>query len=253
MRPGANVPSIKDGDWVGIRKAIQILSKKLGFAAEPTFADVTITGITASRLVSANSSKVLESSDLSSWITGTAKQITVTDDGDGTVTLSLPTELTLESTDTSDPTLIFKTTNTPHQMNIYLDESLVNDEIVFAGQTALKNTQINIRAQDGENATLYLTSGSNFSYITMLADDRLTIANNNQNKDIFFQINDGGVTKTITWDADVDKLKHSGGTFDFDNNHLITTGTVTGADPTSSAHFTTRNYVDSVTGRWVES
>lgn len=50
-----------------------------------------IAGLTASRLLATNGSKVLASvADLSSWIAGTTNQITVGSDGDGTVTLSLP-------------------------------------------------------------------------------------------------------------------------------------------------------------------
>lgn len=47
--------------------------------------------LTNSRLVASNGSATLVSvSALTSWIAGTANQVTVTDDGDGTVTLSLP-------------------------------------------------------------------------------------------------------------------------------------------------------------------
>jgi hypothetical protein len=36
------VPAIKDNDWTSVRKGFQILSKKLGQDANPTFNDVTI-------------------------------------------------------------------------------------------------------------------------------------------------------------------------------------------------------------------
>lgn len=59
--------------------------------ASPTFTGLTLSGLTASRLMSTNGSSALSSvSALTSWIAGTANQITVTDDGDGTVTLSTP-------------------------------------------------------------------------------------------------------------------------------------------------------------------
>lgn len=54
------------------------------------------TGLTASRLMSTNASKQPASvSDLTSWIAGTANQITSTSDGDGSLTLSLPSAVTL--------------------------------------------------------------------------------------------------------------------------------------------------------------
>lgn len=57
------------------------------------FTGVNITGSTATRLLATNSSKDVASTDLSSWITGTSNQVTVTDDSDGTVTLSAPQDI----------------------------------------------------------------------------------------------------------------------------------------------------------------
>lgn len=50
-------------------------------------------GATATRLLSTNGSKVVVSSDLASWVTGTTNQVTVTDDSDGTITLSIPQDI----------------------------------------------------------------------------------------------------------------------------------------------------------------
>lgn len=56
-----------------------------------TVTSLTVTGLTASRLVATDGSKTLSSvANLASWIAGTSNQLTVTDDGDGTITLSLP-------------------------------------------------------------------------------------------------------------------------------------------------------------------
>jgi hypothetical protein len=56
-----------------------------------TVAALTVTGLTASRLVATNASKTLESvTNLASWVAGTSNQVTVTNDGDGTITLALP-------------------------------------------------------------------------------------------------------------------------------------------------------------------
>jgi hypothetical protein len=51
---------------------------------------IKLDGATASRLLATDGSKKTTSADLASWIAGTSDEITVTDDGDGTVTLSLP-------------------------------------------------------------------------------------------------------------------------------------------------------------------
>lgn len=170
---------------------------------------INIASHTASQLLGLDASKNLESTS-SPTLTG----LTITESG------------------ANDATFAFNTAN--HGLNIYLDESSTNDELKIAGQTASKNTTFSIEALDGENAVLYLLSGNNFGYINYESTDRLIIANNTQDKDILLQINDGGATKTITWDADVDKLKHSAGTFDFDNDHFTTTGNLTAGNYTAA-------------------
>lgn len=53
-----------------------------------------LSSLTASRLIASDGDKKLVSiADLTAWISGTANQITVTDDGDGTVTLSTPQDI----------------------------------------------------------------------------------------------------------------------------------------------------------------
>lgn len=56
-----------------------------------SIAAMSLSGLTATRLVSTDASKNLESSDATAWIAGTADDLTVTDDTDGTVTLSTVT------------------------------------------------------------------------------------------------------------------------------------------------------------------
>ena len=99
------VPTIKDGDWTSVRKAIQKLAgPKLGKRSTPRFAkltlnDLTLNDLTASKLLSSDSSKVLTSvADLTAWIAGTINQVIVTDDEDGTVTLSAPQDIHVDAT-----------------------------------------------------------------------------------------------------------------------------------------------------------
>jgi len=69
-------------------EADSLLNQDLTTDATPTFAGMIGSGLTASRLLSTNGSKALTSTDLDTWVAGTADDITVTDDGDGTITLS---------------------------------------------------------------------------------------------------------------------------------------------------------------------
>ena len=95
-------------DMVSMRQAIARLSSiKLGPTSSPTFGSGTITNnlsvggnlsvtgtltfsdLTASRLIATNASKELVSSDLNNWVAATADETTVTDDGDGTITIGI--------------------------------------------------------------------------------------------------------------------------------------------------------------------
>ena len=83
-----------DGDWTGVRKNFHMISStKLGPISTPIFAGLTLSSLTASRLLATNSSKTLVSSDLYSWVTETSNQVLIADDGDGTITLSTPQDI----------------------------------------------------------------------------------------------------------------------------------------------------------------
>ncbi len=91
MGRGRIAPPIKDGDWTSVRQAINRLSTIiLGSESTPTYAGLTLTGLTASRLVATDASKVLASADLYSWVTETPNRVLIADDGDGTITFSTP-------------------------------------------------------------------------------------------------------------------------------------------------------------------
>ena len=105
--------SLVANDWLNLEFIIndltqRVVGQELHPTSSPTFADVTMTGdlgitgdldiggtltldaLTASRLVATDASKGLESSDLVVWVAGTTGQVTVTDESDGTITLSVP-------------------------------------------------------------------------------------------------------------------------------------------------------------------
>lgn len=88
---------------------IDVLSKILGSANKVRIDDngdgtITITlpssiqldGSTALRLLATDANKRTVSADLAAWIAGTANQITVTDNADGSVTLSIPNDLIVQ-------------------------------------------------------------------------------------------------------------------------------------------------------------
>lgn len=87
----ALVKAVTERDFISIRQAIAKLSSlKLGPASSPTYDGLTLTGLTASRLISTDDDKTLSSvGDLTSWIAGTDGEIDVADDGDGTVTVGI--------------------------------------------------------------------------------------------------------------------------------------------------------------------
>jgi hypothetical protein len=97
MKLVSSIPNIIKGDWnsvanfaTTVQKNINKLSSfKLGPESEPAYGTITLTDLTATRLISTDSSKALQSTNLNSWISGTSNQIAIADDGDGTITLSL--------------------------------------------------------------------------------------------------------------------------------------------------------------------
>lgn len=59
----------------------------------PTLVGLTLSGLTASRPVAADGAKALVSTTFATWTAGTANQIAVADDGDGSITLSTPQDI----------------------------------------------------------------------------------------------------------------------------------------------------------------
>lgn len=156
------VPPIKDNDWSSVRQAIQkIASIKLGSKAFPTFAGLTFTGLTASRLIATGASKALESvANLASWIAGTSNQITVANDGDGTITLSLPQDIHTEAYP------LFVNTNTA------LSSMIMTGGAISAGTNAgtIKVAALTAMLRTGTGATDPLVR------ITLAEQDNITLA-----------------------------------------------------------------------------
>ena len=94
----ALLPEAKNCD-ISVKKNFRKISEKLGYTAIPDFKSITLTDLIASRLVATDSGKVFESvADLTAWIIqSSANQVVVTDNGDGTVTLSLPQDVHVDA------------------------------------------------------------------------------------------------------------------------------------------------------------
>lgn len=91
---------IKAGDWKGIESAFnRLMHQVLGPGGIVVTGDVdtdtiNVSTLTASRLLGSDASRDLVSvANLASWIAGTSNRVTVTNDGDGTVTLSGPQDI----------------------------------------------------------------------------------------------------------------------------------------------------------------
>jgi len=93
-----------------------------------------------------------------------------------------------------------------------LSTATVTEKLTVKGNIWVTDDSDKFLAGAGKDGEIYVAS------------DHFHIHNVTEDMDLVFGIDDGGVSKTITWDADVDKLKHSAGLFDFDNDHLATSG-----------------------------
>lgn len=88
-------------------KIILSTPQNIDLNADVQFDSAILDDLTALRLVSANASKkIISIDDLTAWLAGTADEITVTDDGDGTATIGLvhPVLLREPVLDWHDPT-----------------------------------------------------------------------------------------------------------------------------------------------------
>jgi len=95
LTPSDGLIIVGDGsNFVGESGDTARTSLGLGTGDSPQFTGLTLSGLTASRLLAASASKAIEAvAALTAWIAGTTNQINVVDDGDGSVTLSTPQDI----------------------------------------------------------------------------------------------------------------------------------------------------------------
>jgi len=94
------IPRGNPNTWKRLDLIVNKIKMRLGRDADVAHASITLTDLLASRLIATDSGKVLESiADLTAWIIqSSANQVVVVDNGDGTVTLSLPQNVHTDAT-----------------------------------------------------------------------------------------------------------------------------------------------------------
>lgn len=131
--------------------------------ADVEFDSIILDDLTALRLTSTNGSKKLVSiANLTAWIAGTTKQITVTDDTDGSVTLSTPqnidtdADVEFDSITLGDLTALRLTTTDGNKKLISIADG-TEDEILttngsgtYAFKTPTSHTQLSFSMYDAE-------------------------------------------------------------------------------------------------------
>ncbi len=127
----ANQVLIQNGSGVGAAPVFS-LPQDIDDSATPEFASVLLSALTPSRLIYANASKIIASADLASWIASvSANQVIVTDNGDGTITLSLPQNIDTDADVVFDTATIdalhLLDTNASHDMVLVCGEDLTAD------------------------------------------------------------------------------------------------------------------------------
>jgi hypothetical protein len=130
--------------------AITLTNSDGTYTTEVTMDSAIVSDLTASRLMVSGSSKELESvSDLTSWIAGTANEITVTDDTDGSVTLSLP--LTIQAD---------KLQGSTASTSVSLDKLTFNTATTDLSDITSSDTNNTIRATSSNNVGLEISRGA---------------------------------------------------------------------------------------------
>jgi len=99
QNPGIKVPA-SSTCHPEVRRAIQQVIQKLGLSSNAVMTGLTLNGATASKLLGTDASKALVSVDIVNFVSGTSNQVTITDDGDGTITVSLPQDIHPEANPT---------------------------------------------------------------------------------------------------------------------------------------------------------
>ena len=142
--------------------------------ADVTFDSLTLDDLTPNRIVYVDGSDKLQSvSDLSTWIAGTADQITVSSDGDGTITLSLPQDINTNSDVTFNSMTL---SNLTANRMVYADGSKVLQSIANLGSWIAGTTGNLTVTDDGDGSVTLKAIGSIVNVNEKTTTATLTVA-----------------------------------------------------------------------------
>lgn len=110
--------------------------------------------------------------------------------------------LRIESTDASDPFLSFKTSNTPNQIDIWLDESDTFDELTIQGRTGGVDTRLRLLSRSGQLPLFVLTDGTNSANWQLAPDGSMGFNNLTHGANVLFRVEDAGGTAYEVFRAD---------------------------------------------------
>jgi len=99
QNPGISIPAIGTCDRQ-VRQSIQDIIRRLGTTSTPAFSTITLTDLETDKLVGSSAAKALQSVDIHNFLTGTTNRISISDDGDGTATLTTPQDTHTAATPT---------------------------------------------------------------------------------------------------------------------------------------------------------
>ena len=163
--------------------------------------------------------------------------------GDTRIAGSGATELKVETSGAADPFLCLKTTNTAHEVHFALDESAVADHVDFIGQTAAVDTYLHVIGKAGQTAKLGVQIGAYRGELICGSAGHISLKNITTDKNLVFGIDQDGTPRTITWDAANDKLQHSAGLFNFDDDNIQTSGFIALRSNAEIRFYDNGNYV----------
>lgn len=105
---------------------------------DPTFDSVALGNLTPERLTASDSAKKIVSvEDFTVWVNGTALEVEITDNGDGTITVGLPDNVTIAN-----------------DLTVGNDVSAVNDVEAGNDVTAVNNIEAGVDLTAGQDADI---------------------------------------------------------------------------------------------------
>lgn len=158
------------------------------------------------------------------------------------------TELKVETSGQADPFYCLKTTFTDgngdiaHEVHFALDQDAAADHVDFIGQTASVDTYFHVIGQSGQTAKVGVQIDAFRGELICGSAGHVSLKNITSDLNLIFGIKDGATNKTITWNAADDKLQHSHGLFNFDDDNILTTGTL-GAGVATFTGLTVTDYI----------